>query len=173
MSAKKREKDNNKLTLPQLELLVDEVEDAYEIDRPSTKKDSLRKILPGNLVELLTILAATRGQNPIIRTLSIHQPQARILQKVLLAKRAEYATSLDQDRQILADLPPNDSDTSLRRRRMAVQVRIGEKEILQSVLAMLDPLISDGAMKRTADADVDESRQSKTKTARVTSPSNS
>lgn len=95
----------------------------------------------------------------------MEKDQAALLYRALQAKQAQYATSLADDTQFLARLGPPQSPATLegspRRLQMALQVRIGEKEILHAVLAMLDSFVAGGSLKRTANGDGDESRQFK------------
>ncbi|GAM86717.1 hypothetical protein ANO11243_047360 [Dothideomycetidae sp. 11243] len=50
---------------------------------------------------------------------------------VLRARQAEYSTSIEQDRRILADLTPPQASS---RKGVAIQVRLGEKLVLQRAL---------------------------------------
>lgn len=85
------------------------------------------------------------------------------MQKAVQVTRARYDTSIPQDQDILARLDQLGSssplDTSSRRQKMAVQVRIGEKEILESLSAKLDALVADlgsSSLKRdAAPSDID------------------
>lgn len=162
---------NIQLTSHQLELLEenDILDDGYVIPRPAPNA-SLQDILPAELVVLLTTLSLTpeefeqrRSKNkPPKPTLETNQ--ASLLYKILQTKQAQYGSSLGEDMQILTSLlPPNapaSLDGSAHRQKMALQVRIGEKETLQSVLAMLEPLVSGGSLKRSANGDAG-SRHSK------------
>lgn len=140
------------------------------IPRPSAK-DELENILPLELVALLTTLSQSpeefeqrRSKNKPARP-AIENNQAALLYDVLQRKQVQYGTSLDQDTQLLSGLFPPQSAVSLegsaRRQKMALQVRIGEKEVLQSVLQLLDRLAAAGSLKRTASGDAADSRQFK------------
>lgn len=87
--------------------------------------------------------------------------QASLLYKILQAKQSQYATSLAQDVQSLSGLQSDALEGSARRLKMALQVRIGEKEILQSLLGMLESLVANGSLKRAAGGNSHDSRQSK------------
>ena len=125
------------------------------------------------LVALLTTLTQTPEEfkqrqsknKPAKPTMSANQ--ANLLSKVLKTKQAQYATPLDHDVQLLAALlspqAPESLEGTPRRLKMALQVRIGEKEIIQSILAMLETLVADRSLKRTANGDSDESRITKFK----------
>lgn len=82
-----------------------------------------------------------------------------ILQKAVQLKCSQYATNIEQDQELLAQLNPMDAtgplEGSQRRLKMAVLVRIGEKEILQGLSTQLDRLLP---TKRSADDDEDSRR---------------
>lgn len=87
--------------------------------------------------------------------------QAGLLFKILQRKQAQYATSLDEDIQLLATNPSSAAlEARSRRLLMALQVRIGEKEILMAVLALLETTATNGSLKRAAEHN-EESRHSK------------
>ncbi|KAJ5248947.1 hypothetical protein N7468_000398 [Penicillium chermesinum] len=94
---------------------------------------------------------------------SMDANQAGTLAKVLQAKLSLYGSSLNEDVQLLASIPPQPAlEGSARRRRMALQVRIGEKEVIQAVLSMLEPIVGGSSLKRSANGDSHDSRQAKT-----------
>jgi SET domain-containing protein 6 len=160
-------------TEPRLELLdnLDILEDGYVIPRPVNANPSLEDILPAELVVLLTTLALPteefnqRASKKKAPKPALEANAAAILTKALQNRQAQYATSLASDLQLRASLSPlpssGDVDEGARRARMALQVRIGEKEVLQAVLGMLQPA-STGSLKRSASGDDGESRQFKT-----------
>ena len=129
----------------------------------------MARILPDELVLLLRTLTLTPEQfrhqqsNQKPPKLSFGLPEAMVLQKAVQVTRARYDTSIPQDQDILARLDQLGSssplDTSSRRQKMAVQVRIGEKEILESLSAKLDALVADlgsSSLKRdAAPSDID------------------
>ncbi len=154
-----------KLIPPQLELLEenDILDDGYVIPRPAANA-SLQDILPAELVILLTTLSLTpeefdqrRSKNKPPKP-AMETNQASLLCKILQTKQAQYGSSLGEDMALLANLlPPNapaSLDGSARRQKMALQVRVGEKEVLQAVLTMLEPLVPGGSLKRSANGDV-------------------
>ncbi|KAJ5139285.1 uncharacterized protein N7515_004133 [Penicillium bovifimosum] len=138
-------------TEPRLELLdnVGALEDGYVIPRPVNDNPSLKDILPMELVVLLTTLAL---------------PTAEFNERASKKKAPKPAMDANAAA-ILGFSPPlpssGDVDESARRARMALQVRIGEKEVLQAVLGMLQPA-SNGSLKRSANGDDGELRQFKT-----------
>ncbi|KAJ5972796.1 uncharacterized protein N7479_002714 [Penicillium vulpinum] len=158
---------------PRLEFLssLDILEDGYVIPRPVNANPSLEDILPAELVVLLATLTLSpeefqqrmskdKAPKPVLDANA-----TAILVKALQMRQAQYATSLASDLQLRASLSPlpsnGDADEGARRVRMALQVRIGEKEVLQAVLGMLQPTNS-GSLKRSANHDDDGSRQFKT-----------
>ena len=103
------------------------------------------------------------------------QQEAYILQKAVQSKRAQYETDISKDKEILADLdqqqeaatnsgPHGHLDTPSLRRKMAIQVRIGEKEVLESLSAKLGGFLAESSAsssrKRDGDND-DDSRRNK------------
>jgi SET domain-containing protein 6 len=156
---------------PRLEYLEqhDLLDDGYVIPRP-LPNSKLDDILPMELVALLTTLCQSpdefeqrRSKNKPPKA-SMDTPQAGLLYKVLQTKQSQYATSLAHDMQLLSNLSPPQAPAALegssRRLKMALQVRIGEKEVLQSIQGMLNASASNGSLKRSANGDHD-SRQFK------------
>ncbi|KAJ5109812.1 hypothetical protein N7532_002457 [Penicillium argentinense] len=157
---------------PRLQFLEehDVLDDGYVIPRPLNDA-SLEDILPAELVILLTTLCQTpegfeqrRSRNKPPKP-SMDEDQPALLYKALQTKLAQYATSLSHDVQLLAGLPPPQSPVFLegsnRRQKMALQVRIGEKEIIQAVMAMLNPSGTTGSLKRIANGDSYDTRDPK------------
>ncbi|KAJ9361524.1 hypothetical protein DTO027B9_685 [Paecilomyces variotii] len=160
---------------PQLKLLEDLelLDDGYIIPRPSAE-DSLTDILPDELLALAKTLTLTPEQ--LLQQQSknkppkpvLNAPEAILLQKAVQKRQSQYATTLEQDQQILAGLKQAETSGPLegspRRQKMAVEVRIGEKEILQRLSAMFSDFIANNAgqgAKRSADNSLDQSRQAK------------
>lgn len=79
------------------------------------------------------------------------------------SKLAQYSTTIEQDRAILQQFASSSVlPTSERRRKMAVQVRLGEKEILQALLMMLQDFLTTeekGAGKRAAEGSGQENQK--------------
>ncbi|KAJ5734764.1 hypothetical protein N7533_013167 [Penicillium manginii] len=133
---------------PRLQFLDEHevLEDGYVIPRPLNNA-SLEDILPAELVVLLTTLTQTpeefeqrQSKNKLPKP-SMDLKQATLLYKAFQTKQAQYATSLAQDTQLLQSLSsPASLEGSSRRLKMALQVRMGEKEIFQAVLAMLESI---------------------------------
>ncbi|KAJ5107664.1 hypothetical protein N7456_004339 [Penicillium angulare] len=157
---------------PRLQLLEenDLLDDGYVIPRP-TANATLETILPAELVVLLTTLTQSpeefeqrRSKNKPPKP-SMDANQAGLLYKTLQSKQAQYGTSLNEDINILTGLlPPNAPQAlegSARRHKMALQVRLGEKEVLRDVQTMLESLVANGSLKRSANGDDHDSRQSK------------
>lgn len=126
-------------------------------------------ILPDELLLLLKTLAMSPEQ--LKQQMSKNKPpkpslgqaEAAILQKAVHLTQSEYATTISQDQDQLEKLSQLGAlEGSSRRQKMAIQVRIGEKEILQSLSGMLDGSIADGsAGKRSANGDGAEPRKAK------------
>ncbi|EED12472.1 SET domain protein [Talaromyces stipitatus ATCC 10500] len=147
---------------PHLKLLheLEILEDGYCILRPSAE-DSLTDILPDELLALLKSLTLEREE--LQRLQSKQKPpkpilaarEARILLDSVKSKLSQYGTTVEQDKAILQQFASTSSlSTSERRRKMAVEVRLGEKEILQHVSVMLQDFLTaeeKGAGKRTTD----------------------
>lgn len=94
---------------------------------------------------------------------SLGQAEATILQKAVDLTQSEYATTISQDQDQLEKLNQLGAlEGSSRRQKMAIQVRIGEKEILHNLSGMLDGFVADSsAGKRSANGDGPESRKAK------------
>ncbi|PLN83490.1 SET domain protein [Aspergillus taichungensis] len=160
---------------PRLQFLeeMDVLDDGYVIPRIS-KDDSLTDILPVELVLLLKTLTLPSDQfekhqsKSKLPKPSLDQDESAVLARTIQLESAQYGTTIEQDQEILSRLIQFEAssplDQSSRRHKMAVQVRIGEKEILQSLFSLLGSS-TDGkgssASKRTAADDSDQSRKSK------------
>ena len=86
---------------------------------------------------------------------SLTTPEARILLKAVTSKLSQYGTTIEQDKSTLQELSSSAATLSItqRRRKMAIEVRVGEKEILQQVSSMLQDLLTaeEENGKRTAE----------------------
>lgn len=150
--------------LDQLEIL----EDGYCILRPSTE-DTLLDILPDELLALLKTL--TLDSEELQRLLTKSKPpkpilgvrEARILLGAAQTKLAQYSTTIREDQNLLQQFASSSMlQTRERRRHLAVQVRLGEKEIFQALLMMLqDFLIAEekGSGKRVAEGTGQENQK--------------
>lgn len=133
------------LVKQQLDLLeeADALDDGYDI----TNGDDFSDQFPLELKMLGLVLIphsspkfakqASRGELP--------KPWFVLMQEVLKRRLRQYDTTVDQDTEYLRELRErldggmhDQSPAELRRRVMAVQVRKGEKVILQSALAKLE-----------------------------------
>ncbi|KAJ5519149.1 RuBisCO-cytochrome methylase RMS1 [Penicillium expansum] len=134
---------------PRLEFLssLDILEDGYVIPRPVNANPSLEDIMPAELVEFKQRVSKDKAPRPVLDANA-----TAILIRALQKRQAQYATSLASDLQFRASLSPLPKTG---------HVRIGEKEVLQTVLAMLQPATS-GSLKRSANGDGGDSRQFKT-----------
>jgi SET domain-containing protein 6 len=120
----------------------EELEDYFVIERDSGEPDGqgrltydvkLRELSP-ELDEQLTIfLKALKKSNPEViadKRKRIESVKAAIVQ-ALTAKLAQYPTSVQEDETLL-----NKSDLA-KRNRMAIEVRLGEKLLLQEAIALM------------------------------------
>ncbi|KAL4976118.1 hypothetical protein BDW66DRAFT_159869 [Aspergillus desertorum] len=158
---------------PRLQFLesLDLLDDGYAIVRPSPK-DTLPDIIPEELVLLLKTLTLSpeqfadqqRKQKP--PKPAFGQEEAKILFDSILMNQKRYSTTIEQDRQLLAQISQLEASSPLegsdRRRKMAIQVRLGEKEVFEAVKAMINDRVTNGSTsKRTAESDGGDSRRTK------------
>lgn len=155
---------------------LDLLEDGYSISRPAGG-ESLTDIIPDELLALIQTFHLTPEQLSHARTKQkppkpvLSAAGAKFLLQVAQKKWAEYATTLEQDNEILnrlaqreRDFSGEELDTSYRRCKMAVKVRKGEKEILAQLATGLEQYItenqdtpmSDSHSKRNAQNDESE-----------------
>lgn len=142
------------------------LDDGYIIPRFSPE-DPLPDVFPDELLLLLKTLALSPEQLEQQKSknkppkLAVGRPEMSILQKAVQLKCSHYATNIEQDQRLLAQLNTIDATVPLegsqRRLKMAILVRIGEKEILQDLSTQLDRLLS---TKRAAN-DEEDSRKTK------------
>ena len=173
------------LTISKLSFLedLDLLDDGYTIPRLSSEYP-LPDMLPDELLLLLKTLSLSPEQlkhqmskNKPPKP-SVGQAEFAILQKAVQLKGAQYATDIQQDQELLAQLTPSDAagplEESPRRHMMAIMVRIGEKEILQDLATILDRVLAESAqngdagsaVKRSANGDQDDDSR-KTKSQRT------
>jgi SET domain-containing protein 6 len=163
------------LTPSQLQLLenLELLDDGYDIPRPSDD-DAATDIIPEELAVLLRTLTLTpeqfahqqEKQKPPKPTFG--QEEARLLRAAIVMGQGRYSTTIEQDRELLAQLYHLEASGPLggssRRRKMATQVRIGEKEIFELVKLKIDTYLGNaegGTTKRAANEDGDDSRRTK------------
>lgn len=116
-------------------------DDGYAIQRPAAKQ-KLEDVIPGDIHMILRglCLDETTTKMPKINTNeSISVEEAALLSAACTKRLSEYATSLDEDHNLLKALAKDDpvdnpADVDLKRSTMAVEVRAGEKEILQDLI---------------------------------------
>ncbi|KAL1980304.1 hypothetical protein VTN96DRAFT_4362 [Rasamsonia emersonii] len=138
---------------PPLKLLEDLeiLEDGYCIPRPSSE-EPLADLLPDELLALLKTLTLTPDQLKQLKSKNkapkpaFTLPEAQLLMEVVQKRATQYSTSIEQDEEILSRFHEMEVSGPLegspRRQKMAVQVRLGEKEILRQLSAMLSDYIS-------------------------------
>ncbi|GAQ41052.1 hypothetical protein AtubIFM55763_003912 [Aspergillus tubingensis] len=164
-------------TQPPLQFLEDLelLDDGYTIPRPSSPEDPLADILPDELLLLLKTLSLPSDQLEKQRSKnkppkpSFGDAEAAIFAKALQLNQAQYATTIPQDQELLAQLSQLEAsgpvEGSVRRKKMAIQVRLGEKEILYNLSFMLDKqfgaALQSNPLKRAANGDSDEPQRNK------------
>ncbi|KAL4872035.1 hypothetical protein BDV12DRAFT_5517 [Aspergillus spectabilis] len=156
--------------LENLELL----DDGYAIPRPSPD-DSLLDIIPEELAVLLKTLVLTPGQFTQQQQKqkppkpSFGQGEAKLLFGAIVKSQERYSTTIQQDYELLAQLNQLETsgplEGSARRRKMAIQVRLGEKEIFEYLKSKTSEYLTSAdanpSSKRTANGDADDSRRTK------------
>lgn len=159
--------------LEDLELL----DDGYVIPRPSPE-DSLIDFLPDELLVLVKTLTLSSEQLEHQKSKSkapkpsFGHAEAAILLKAVQLVGSQYPTTVAQDEEIFSGLVQSEASQPLnqtdRRQKMAIQVRLGEKYILQTLANMLEKFITNSAqsnggsgLKRGANGDSGDSRRTK------------
>ncbi|KAM5452102.1 Ribosomal lysine N-methyltransferase 4 [Microsporum audouinii] len=132
---------------PQLELLdnLGLLEDGYSIPRISDS-ESLNDAIPEDFLILLnTLTLPVANLNDLRARNKAPKPEfsaasAAVLLPLAVQRLCEYPTTIQSDKKMLQCLEQNfnPNDSNSRRMKMAVQVRMGEKEILAQVLRQLD-----------------------------------
>lgn len=91
-----------------------------------------------------------KSKDKLPKVKEITPPLAAMLVSAIQQRGAQYPTTIEQDQEILATLKNNRSQ---KRRKMAVQVRMGEKQILQKLYDALKEIAAQattGGHKRSA-----------------------
>ncbi|KAH8431302.1 ribosomal lysine N-methyltransferase [Aspergillus melleus] len=160
---------------PPLELLeyLELLDDGYVIPRISPHS-LIENIVTDELSLLLRTLTLPVEQLEQYRSKqkapkpAFGPTEGAIFMKAIQLKQAQYGTTIAQDQELLAQLAhsgaPGLSEETARRYRMAIQVRLGEKEILQNLATLIHNHLansSQNGQKRAANGDDDESRASK------------
>ena len=116
------------------------LDDGYAIPRPAKDVSKLEDALPGQIHMLLRALCGEAAGSPKD---AITIKEVALLQAVLMKRLTEYGTSLKADAAALQALSENETPATLiavncktHRYRMALQVRIGEKEILHQLITL-------------------------------------
>ncbi|EXJ79606.1 hypothetical protein A1O3_07885 [Capronia epimyces CBS 606.96] len=144
--AGKKHNQENKAWLKREEQL-DElglVDDGYVVHRPEPNAQRLDDVLPGQLHMLLRALCTHDNDARAIKKPkdAITIEEAALLQAVLTKRLTEYSTSYEADQAICEALQSDSPSTVVplschhRRYLMAVQVRMGEKEILRQWITL-------------------------------------
>ncbi|KAI9721445.1 MAG: hypothetical protein M1812_002207 [Candelaria pacifica] len=122
------------------------LEDGYDIARAIVPSSMFQ---PDLVALVSTLLLSPAG---FLKMRANRQPTrarltteaAKVLQDLVLKRQADYSTSIDEDESLLQD------PSIERRKRFAIQVRIGEKEILGQALAELRLLVVDAPRTGTS-----------------------
>ncbi|RMD44485.1 hypothetical protein DV735_g654, partial [Chaetothyriales sp. CBS 134920] len=119
------------------------LDDGYSFPQPEPSA-SLVDAIPGDLHMVLRGLCNNTPQPDGSSSRgSLTVDEAALLSAVATKKLSEYATSLQADtNSLLTDAPPPTGSVSAKRYQMAIQVRIGEKEILLQVINLCKDFIA-------------------------------
>lgn len=120
------------------------LEEGYDITNwPEDSKDA-REGFSDELIALVATLLLDnteferlRKKQKLPKTEKLTPEIAKVLLEVVKRRATEYPTTAEGDERILAELPQTDQDRSLRRKAMAVQVRLGEKKVLRKAEELL------------------------------------
>ncbi|KAL4780555.1 hypothetical protein BJX76DRAFT_360746 [Aspergillus varians] len=161
---------------PRLQLLEDTglLDDGYAIPRPSPD-DVVPDMLPEELALTIKTLTLTpeqfahQQQKQKPPKLTFGPEEARLLLAAVLMCQRRYITTIEQDQQLLAQINQLEAFAPLegpsRRRKMAIQVRLGEKEVFEAVKSKISDYLANAetasTLKRTANGDGDDSRRTK------------
>ncbi|KAK5465414.1 Ribosomal lysine N-methyltransferase 4 [Exophiala xenobiotica] len=120
------------------------IDDGYSIPRPEPDVQNLGDAIPGHLHMLLRALCAHDEDNKAAKKPRepVTLEEAALLQAVLTKRLSEYKTTYEHDRcqlekeQSELTTPSTPVHFNSRRYAMAVQVRMGEKEILRQLISL-------------------------------------
>ncbi|KAK5153270.1 hypothetical protein LTR04_006246 [Oleoguttula sp. CCFEE 6159] len=126
--------------MAQKEVFEDGDEGGYDLTHP-IRKDT-RSCFSEDLLLFITVLLLDdseyrqlkrQGKLPRVETV-LQIDVAKILKRLIEVRVAQYPTAADEDQKLLADM----GDDTTSRKAMAVQVRLGEKTILEECRDVLD-----------------------------------
>ncbi|KAK5338275.1 Ribosomal lysine N-methyltransferase 4 [Exophiala xenobiotica] len=120
------------------------IDDGYSIPRPEPDVQNLGDAIPGHLHMLLRALCAHDEDNKAVKKPRepVTLEEAALLQAVLTKRLSEYKTTYEHDRSQLEKVQSESTGPlapvhcNARRYAMAVQVRMGEKEILRQLISL-------------------------------------
>ena len=120
------------------------IDDGYAIPRPDSVVQPLGDAIPGHLHMLLRALCAHDDDNKAMKKPRepVTLEEAALLQAVLTKRLSEYKTTYEHDHTQLEKVQPESTSPSIpvrcnaRRYAMAVQVRMGEKDILRQLISL-------------------------------------
>jgi SET domain-containing protein 6 len=142
----------------------DVLDSGYDIaaSSPFTLQESLS---PELIVLVEAMLLSEEDWDKIVKKGKLPKPEkmtprgASVLLKIIQARIAQYATSLEEDLRSGEEVPAIDADVSTKQRRyaMAKAVRIGEKKLLaQAEEALKEMVARDGSKIEKRSREVDE-----------------
>ncbi|EXJ70595.1 uncharacterized protein A1O5_06665 [Cladophialophora psammophila CBS 110553] len=154
VAGKKHAKDAAWLNRVQQLEEIGVIDDGYAIPRPAAEVGKLEQAIPGQIHMLLRALCTEAIKTPKD---AVTIKEAALLQSVLTKRLSEYGTSLEADWSVLKLLARSESGNSLipsgcneHRYAMALQVRIGEKEILHQLIGLCQAHIAHKNQEITA-----------------------
>lgn len=125
---------------------LDIIDDGYAIPRLAQDigNTQLQDAIPGQLHMILRALCAHDKDNAALKKPkdALTMEEAALLQSALTKKLSEYSSTIEADQMVLARIQAESGDLhipsniSSRRLTMALQVRIGEKEILRDLISL-------------------------------------
>lgn len=136
---------NDKALDERLSYLDDQavLDSGYDITRPSSHDDPTDAISPELIILIATLLLPIDEFRRLVSKEKLPKPKmtaqiAWLLRSALQKRAAQYVTSIEEDRALLA------ADHVAGRKAMAVEVRLGEKEILEAAGALLERFVGEG-----------------------------
>lgn len=128
------------------------IEDAFVLGRPISDAPKLHEVIPVDLRILIAAFCRPAGNfesskiGAQLATSIIAIPEASLLLTSIINRLSDYATSLQEDNEILDGLKGGDESQiskaiTLSRYQMAIQVRRGEKEILHQYLRLIQDFL--------------------------------
>lgn len=115
------------------------IDDGYSFPRPA-QGESIEEVVPGNVHMILRSLTFEPESTKLPKVKSDESltiQETALLSAVATKRLTEYATPVEHDRKLLADLPSTTpANISQSRFKAALEVRIGEKEVLLQIIQL-------------------------------------